>query len=143
MKKFLLSLALLLLLPSFSYGAVSDDVYVRKDVFDANINAVIARIDSLEKSINTRFESLNTRINSVENVMNTRFNAIDRRIDDMNTRIGDTQTMVYGGFTALGVLMTLLTFAPSLWGAVKNVRRPSLTIEDVKRLIAESKLEVK
>lgn len=136
MKKFLLSLALLLLLPSFSYGAVSDDVYVRNDVFDANMKMLIARIDSLEKS-------MNARINSVENVMNTRFNAIDRRIDDMNTRIGDTQTMVYGGFTALGVLMTLLTFAPSLWGAVKNVRRPSLTIEDVKRLIAESKLEVK
>ena len=125
MKKFLLSLALLLLLPSFSYGAVSDDVYLRKDVFDANMKAVITRIDALE------------------NVINTRFNAIDRRIDDMNTRIGDTQTMVYGGFTALGVLMTLLTFAPSLWGAVKNVRRPSITLEDVKRLIAESKLEAK
>ena len=125
MKKFLLSLLLVLLMSSFSYGAVSDDVYLRKDVFDANMKAVITRIDALE------------------NVINTRFNAIDRRIDDMNTRIGDTQTMVYGGFTALGVLMTLLTFAPSLWGAVKNVRRPSITLEDVKRLIAESKLEAK
>lgn len=121
MKKFVISMLLLLLLTSISYGAASEDVYLRKDVFDAKMDALLAEIRAV----------------------NIRIDAVNRRIDDMNIRIGDTQTMVYGGFTALGVLMTLLTFAPSLWSAVKNVRKPSITLEDVKRLIAESKLEAK
>ena len=108
MKKFVISLLLILLLSSMSYGAVSDDVYLRKDVFEAKMDALIARIDA------------------------------------MNTRLEDLKTSVYWGFSILGLFIALITFAPTVGEAVKNMRKPSYTtIDDVKRLIAESKLEAK
>ncbi len=137
MKKFLISLLLILLMASISYGAASEDVYLRRDVFDAKMDALISRMDALEKSINTRFDALSSRVDSLEKVMNNSFAAMDKRI-------GDLQTTVYWGFSILGLLIAVIAFAPAFAEFVKNVHKPEFaTLEDVKRLIAESKLEAK
>ena len=137
MKKFVISLLLILLLSSMSYGAASEDVYLRRDVFDAKMDALISRMDALEKSINVCFDALSSRVDSLEKVMNNSFSAMDKRISDL-------QTTVYWGFSLLGLLVAVIAFAPSFGEFVKNIRKPEFaTLEDVKRLIAESKLEAK
>ena len=137
MKKLVISLLILHLMTSLSYGATSEDIYLRKDVFDAKMEALIEKIDGLEKSINARFEAIDKRIDSLEKVMNNSFSAMDKRISDL-------QTTVYWGFSLLGLLVAVIAFAPSFGEFVKNIRKPEFaTLEDVKRLIAESKLEAK
>ncbi|MBQ4402229.1 MAG: hypothetical protein IJQ24_02320 [Synergistaceae bacterium] len=44
-------LLLLLAFGTASYGAISDDVYVRKDVFEAQIHSLNKRIDDLRSSM--------------------------------------------------------------------------------------------
>ena len=106
MKKLVISLLILHLMTSLSYGATSEDIYLRKDVFDAKMEALIEKIDGLEKSINARFEAIDKRIDSLEKVMNNSFSAMDKRISDL-------QTTVYWGFSLLGLLVAVIAFAPS------------------------------
>ena len=95
------------------------------------------KIDGLDKSLNARIEAVEKRIDSLEKVMSNSFAAMDKRISDL-------QTTVYWGFSILGLFIGLVTFAPMIGEVIKNMRKPAYTtIEDVKRLIAESKLEVK
>ena len=126
MKKFLISLLLILLMASISYGAASEDVYLRKDLFEAKMDAVIAEMRALRSDVQGEIRSVNARL------------------DAMNTRLEDLKTSVYWGFSILGLFIALITFAPTVGEAVKNMRKPEYaTLEDVKRLRAESKLEAK
>jgi len=102
-----------------SYGAASEDVYLRRDVFMAEMRA-------LRSDIQGEIRAVNMRLNA------------------MDTRIGDLQTTVYWGFSILGLLIAVIAFAPAFAEFVKNVHKPEFaTLEDVKRLIAESKVEAK
>ena len=68
---------------------------------------------------------------SVLNVLNTRMNG-------MNTRISDLQTVVYWGFAIIAFFMAFASFAPVLAEFFKSLRKPALTVEDVKLLISET-----
>ena len=137
MKKIIISLLLLMLNTSMTYGAVSEDVYLRRDVFDARMEALMAEIRALRSDLQGEIRTLRSDIQGEIGKMDTRLN-------DMDKRISDLQTTVYWGFSILGLFIGLVTFAPVIGEAVKNMRKPAYaTLEDVKRLIAESKLEAK
>ena len=129
-KLMIISLLFVSVFASGSYGAMSEDIYLRRDVFDA-------RMDRLERAFNARIEAVEKRINLLEDVMSASFVAMDRRISDL-------RALIYFGFSILGFFIALITFAIVLGEAIKNMRKPAYaTLEDVKRLIAESKLEAK
>lgn len=163
MRKFLLSLILILAFSSCSYGAVSEDmnVYLRKDVFEAKMDAFMSEIRGEFQLINAKIEALDKRITDSEaHMLNrikdseanmlTRTNDIEanmlNRISDSITytsnRIDDLKTMVYWGFSIIGLLVAFAIFAPSLGEFLRTLRRPSLTLEDVKRLIEENNLKM-
>ena len=52
-----------------------------------DIKALNARIDSLEKTMNTRFETVNARIGYLQESMNARFEAVNTRIDSLEKRM--------------------------------------------------------
>ena len=128
----------LLVLSSSSYGAVSADmsVYVRQDVFDA-------KMDSLRSEIQVG----NERILSEIRILNTKLEEMDKRMNTIEThsfnRHEDLKTMIYWGFSILGLFIAFAIFGPSFGEFLRNLRKPSITTEDVKRLIAEAQLNVR
>ena len=131
MKKLLL-LVLCLSLLSPAYGA-SEDVYVRQDVFDAKMEAFMAEI-----------RLGNERLQGELQVINTKLEALDKRITDSeahtSARIDDLKTIVYWGLSGLALMIGFAIFGPSFGEFLRNLRKPSITLDDVKRLIAEAKL---
>ena len=129
MKKLLLALILIFMtLSGIANGATSDDVYLRKDVFEAKMETLFAKIDALEKRIDVRIDNLEKRIDRVET-------HLDKRIDD-------THNFLYFIMVLVGVLIALPFVQKGLEGrkekiANQNVNQ-SLTLEDVKKLINEA-----
>ena len=150
-KVYVLVMIHLLVFGTACYGAVSDDVYLRRDVFEAKMDAfmseirfmneqlrgeireVNAKIDTVEKNLNARIDSveknLNARIDGVEKHLNARIDGVDARVDDLRNDI-------YLGLVILGIVVSWpkLKEAAQKWGK----STPSITLEDVKRLIEEN-----
>ena len=135
MKKILLSMLLICSLGSASLAA-SEDVYVRQDVFDAKMEAFMAEIRGEFQKINIKFEALDKRISDSEAHTSNRIEDLKTmtlsRIEDLqattSNRIEDLKTMVYWGFSILGLLVAFAIFAPSLGEFLRNLRRPSITL---------------
>ena len=121
MKKIFIALLILISLSSTSY-AVSEDVYVRQDVFDAKMEALFARmdakfekldakIDTLRSDMNAKIDSaigeikgdikaLSVRVDGIETRMDERFNSLEKRMDFMNN-------FIYYLFVLLAALIIL------------------------------------
>ena len=150
MRKIFVMIFLLLILSSASYGATSEDssVYVRQDVFDAKMEAFMAEIRGEFQVINAKLEALNKRLDDFQASTSSRFDDLQastsNRFDDLQAstawRIDDVKTIVYWGLSILGLLIAFAIFGPSFGEFLRNLRTPSVTLEDVKRLIAEAKL---
>ena len=96
MKKMIVMLSMLLLvLATECYGAVSDDVYVRKDVFDANMQKINSNMERMLQRLNKIDEGLNALNQRVAN-LSYRVDSIDKRIDDLRKDIGIYFILVIG-----------------------------------------------
>ena len=122
MKKIFLSM--IFVFYAFSaYGASSDDVYLRKDVFEAKMDAFMARIDG-------NFAALTTRIDELDKRLSSRIDGVDKRIDNL-------QNVFYLVLVLIGVIIAL-PFVQRGFEKLKENRKQSLTLEDVKKLIEEN-----
>ena len=120
MRKILLSLVLIATLYcSGVYGVTSDDVYLRKDVFEAKMDAFMAEIRGDIKELSAR---------------------IDGRIDSLEKRIDDSHNFFYLILVGLGVLIAM-PFMQKLH-IEREIKREKtvqiLTVDDVKKLINEA-----
>ena len=59
MKKIIILIMLLLMVSSESFGAVSDDVYVRKDVFDVHMQSINAKLDMMLEEMKAQRQDIN------------------------------------------------------------------------------------
>lgn len=134
MKK-IIPLLLLMIMNSASYGALSADMseYVRKDVYDvqmqtlnANMERVLQKLDSLESKVNN---------------MSDRITGLSARVDGIDSRMGDLRNDIYLWLVILGIVVGV----PSVqkWYERLKQSRPSVTLEDVKRLIEENNAALK
>ena len=129
MRKLLALIAIVLIMSSAGYGAISDDVgiYVRRDVFDA-------KMEGFMKEIRGEFQ-----------VMNAKIEALSRRMDDnyrnLEARIGDLREYIYWLIVLLGIIICL-PIVQKIFQSVKE-SRPTVTLEDVKRLIEENNAELR
>lgn len=133
MKK-IITILLMLIMAVVSEGAVSGDKseYVRKEVFDVhmqNLNGNMERV--LQK-----LDSLETKVNN----MSDRITGLTARFDGLDARMGDLRNDIYLGLVILGILVGV----PSVqkWYERLKASRPSITLEDVKRLIEENNAEL-
>ena len=116
MRKIIMAALLLMLMTNSCYGAVSEDIYVRKDVFDAKMEAFMAEIRLMNEQLRGEIRELSSRINGVEKRMST------------------LEIMIYWILGTLSVAFAVLALAPYL----KEIRKPSITLNDVRRLIEEN-----
>lgn len=138
-KKFFAALILACLLSSSAYGSASEDIYIRQDVFDAKMEAFMNEIRGEFQVINAKFAALDKRIDDLQT-------STAKRIDDLQAstadRIDDLKTIIYWGLSILGLLIAFAIFGPSFGEFLRNLRKPSFTLEDVRRLIEENNVRL-
>ncbi len=156
MKKFILTLIITLIFSASAFAASSDDIYVRKEVFDVHmqninskleliltelkaqgneiksmrndINELAKSVAVLSERVDRNFETLSARINGVDTSLSNRIEGIDNRISDL--RIRDA---VYLVMVILGIIAALPGIKKFFqW---KEAHKPAFTLEDVERLI--------
>lgn len=135
MRKVLTLLALLLITCSTSYGAVSEDmsVYLRKDVFDAKMDRILQRLDRIDQ----RLDNLEKSINGLSD----RLSMLSGRVEGLDARMGDMQNYIYFLIVFLGIVVGLPTVQKMYEKGKES--RPTVTLEDVKRLIEENNAELR
>ena len=113
----------LLVFGTASYSSVSNDVYVRRDVFEAklrNITAnqerILQKLDNLEGDMSNLFWQLD---------------GLDKRMDGFDKRMDDLRSDMY---MCVGLLLLAMIVFSSTAQSHKN-NMPSITLEDVERLI--------
>ena len=110
MRKILSAMMLILIFSSVSYAAVSEDIYVRKDVFDAEMRNINTKLDNileelkyqrrelnevkqgqieltktvavLSERVDRNFETLSSRMDSMEKTMSEKFEAIEKNFSE-------------------------------------------------------------
>ncbi|MBR0074260.1 MAG: hypothetical protein IJP96_00715, partial [Synergistaceae bacterium] len=116
---------------SVSYGAVSQDIYVRQDVFDAKMEALFERFHG-------EIKALSEKIDGVEKTLSEKIDGVDktlsRRIDGLEKRIEDTNNFLYYLLVLFGAML-ILPFVNKWW---ENRKESSFTLDDVKKLIADA-----
>ena len=113
MKKIFAVLILILLMSSVTYGAETEDIYVRKDVFEARMDRMEALIDKAVIEIKSEIRELKVII------------------DEMDKRISIISNVVYWIFALVSVILASLALTP----IVREFRRPQITLEDVKQVV--------
>ena len=164
MKKIIVIVMLFLVLATESYGAISDDVYVRRDVFEVYMQSMNAKLDmTLEqikelrgefKELRGEFKELReeqktmrgelVELARVVSVMSERidrnFETLSGRIDGLDKRMDNQQNYLYLVLVILGIIVALPTVQKMLqgWQDRKESRRAYITLDDVRRLIEEN-----
>ena len=141
MKRISVALMIVFLTGSACFGAVSEDmeVYVRKDVFDAKMEAL--------------FNRLHGEIQALSERMDGNFAKLSERIDGVDARMSDLRNGLYLGLVLFGTVIALFGVVIGLpffnkWREERQKekeeqRRPSFTLDDVRRLIEENNAEVR
>jgi len=132
--KKIITLMILLIVSVPSEGALSGDMseYVRKDVYEVqmqnlntNMERILQKLDVLESKVNN---------------MSDRITGLSARVDGLDARMGDLRNDIYLGLVILGIIVGV----PSVqkWYESLKASRPSVTLEEVKRLIEENNAEL-
>ena len=135
---------LIFLLSSISFGAVSEDmsVYLRKDVFEAKIEALFnrlhAEIGTLKTELRSEIGSLRTELKSEIGDLRGDVRALSARIDGLEKRVDDMHDYVYWFIVAFLAVLALPFFNRWLERREEKKTESFVTLEKVKRLIAEA-----
>ncbi|MBR1672655.1 MAG: hypothetical protein IJ702_06990 [Fretibacterium sp.] len=142
--------------------------YLRRDVFDARMEAFMAeirlgnaeirremsqlenRIDAkltqLENRVDGKIAQLDSRITQLDSKFERKFEVLSERGDQnfafLNMRIDAMQTTVYWGFALMGLFVAILgfliTFAPPIWGLLRRRGRSAVSRKEVENIISAS-----
>ena len=153
MRKIFLSLMMVCAVCSESLAASEDmSVYVRQDVFDAKMEMILTRIEGKIDVLSERIDGLDKKIDGVEKSLSEKIDGVDKklsekidgvsqtlsaRINGLDKRIEDTHNFLYLILVLFWVVF-LVPFVSRFWELRIERRTPPVTLEDVKRLIAEA-----
>ncbi|MBQ6738151.1 MAG: hypothetical protein IJP96_09170 [Synergistaceae bacterium] len=163
MKKIFFAIALIFMSVSVSFAAVSGDqeVYLRKDVFDAKMDAFMAEIkltfqnmrEELHNEIQSVKSELHNEIQSVKTDLQNEIHRVETKVDvltehvhsmenNFDKRISSLETYLSWALAFMAIIVASATFLPifgeplrRLW---QKIFSPQLTLEDVRRLIEEN-----
>lgn len=157
MKKFLLSIFLLMMFSGIAQGAISEDkdIYVRQDVFDAKMEAFMSEIrimnmelrrdmdkqfSELRSDMNKKFAEVDKQfgevrsdIKALNEKVDGNFATLSARIDGTEKQIDHSHNFLYLIMVLLGTLIVMPFFQE--WREKRKENRNSLfTLEEVKAL---------
>ena len=141
MKRFLVTLFMIFVLSTASYGT-SEDVYVRQDVFDAKMEALFVRlhgeIAALSERMEGNYASLSERMDKNLAEFKAIANEIKGDVKALDARISNVESNVSWWIGGVTLFLTALALVPLLMKLLEKIRVPSITLEDVMRLIEEN-----
>ncbi|MBQ9390247.1 MAG: hypothetical protein IJU07_08745 [Synergistaceae bacterium] len=149
MKRLATVLLLMLSMTGLCYGAASEDmsVYLRKDVFDAKMEAFMTEIRGEFQVVNAKIDALSRRVDDNYNTLSKRiddnYSSLLKRIDNHYNSLD--KNGMYLLLVVLGIIMSLPIVQKMLQSheSKKESKQQFVTLEDVKRLIAENNAELK
>ena len=127
----------------------SDDIYVRKDVYEADQRALRAEIrhgnEEVLKELRRFRVELNGKFSNLEakfEVLNGKVSGLERRIDVLDHRIDRIEGYVGTGIAFIAMLVTVVVFIEPISRFVRKIFKPepTITIEQIEALI-DSKLK--
>lgn len=123
---------------------IKEDMKQMREETKAEFSSIREELKAQREEIKQVREEMNKEIKSLrQDISNITASVavLSQRVKDVDARIGDTQNFLYLLIVMLGILMALPMVQKFLeWNAS---RKPSITLEDVKRLIEESKSEAR
>ncbi len=139
--KIFLASMILIALSSGAFAAENDDVYVRKDLFEAYMKNLDSKLDTILKEQSLMREDIKNLTQSVI-ALSERVTKVETRIDGLEKRFDDWRYDIYLGIGLLSFIGILfgLPVIQKLWEKRKEVKQQSFTMEDIEKLIT-SKIE--
>ena len=144
----------------------SADIYVRKDVYEADQRALISeiklihnellkkidekfeeKIDAFRKEVNAKFEAVDKRLDALEgrvSRLETKVEVLVARVDSLETRINDSNNFMMIGFGLLGFLIVFTAFISPIsrrlrmWSKPKRINITSEEVELIKEIITSN-----
>ena len=137
---------------SNAYGAISEDMsgYVRQDVLNERDRAFMAEIRLGFEQMRREMQEIKTELRreiqdvktELRSEMDKRFGSLEKQVAVIDERTESTKTTVYWWFAGLGLMIALFgilvgfaIFAPALSEFIKNIRRPSVPIEEIEKVV--------
>lgn len=153
MRRLLFAVLLVCVMSAGAFAASEDmSIYVRQDVFDAKMETLFLRLHGEIENLGTRLEGkidalsekidgvdkkLSEKIDGVDKKLSARMDGLDKRIDGVDKRIDDTHTYIYWILVLLGAIL-IMPFVNKFWEFRKEQRTPTVTLEEVQRLIEKA-----
>ena len=147
MKKFIIAFIVTLAFTAPSFAANSDDIYVRKDVFDVhmlninqNLERISNRLDHLEASMNEltkAVSSLSEKVSALSERVDGNFAVLATRIDGTNIRIDDLRNGLYLWLVVIGTFIAwpkAKNFIQNMYNK-RDSQKQSFTLDDIEKLI--------
>ena len=155
MKKFILAIILSIAITASASAANSDDIYLRRDVFEAKMDAFMAEIKLMNQNMRSDLRQdihelskavsvLSERTDRNFEILSARIDRLDARIDSTNTRIDDLRNGLYLWLVVIGTFIAFMGVVVA-WPRIKDfltAQKNTLTIQDVERII-DAKLNSK
>ena len=159
MKRFLYALVLMLAVASASYGSEPQEIYVRKDVFDARMEAFFARMDNNIAELSAKINQLDAKISNLNDKVDQNFTVLNDKIDknyaalndkidrnyaalndkidvvstNANDRISDLRNGIYLWMVFLGIIFSLPFI--SKWFENRKSQVASITREEFLKVV--------
>lgn len=139
MKKFISAIILILTLAVSAYAANSDDIYVRKDVFDVHLQSINSKLELILSEMQSFKAELQAQRNDINElakttaVLSSRIDGLDARIDGTNTRIDDLRNGLYLWLVVIGTFIAWPKAKEFLQNRKTN--KPDFTLQDVENLV--------
>ena len=144
-KKIFMALFFVLIFVPFAFAETSGDheIYLRRDVFEAKMDAFMAEIrlgnEQLRREMQEMEARLDNKIQSVKSELHEEIQGVkselksdihalemqtaklEARVSNVETRVGNVETMVQWILAILGIFAASLALVPSLLPWLKNI----------------------
>ena len=145
MRKIIFACVFAILICSSVFAATSDDVYLRRDVFDAKMDSFMSEMRlmfeqnrrEIEQKFDKRIDELDKKIDRVQTELKFEIQDLRSDIKVINERTESTKTSVYWILAALAVIVATPYMQKFLqWHETKqqHEHEPLLTNDEVKAL---------
>lgn len=126
---------LVLTLAVSAFAANSDDIYLRRDVFEAKMDAFMAEIKLMNQNMRSELKQDINELSKAVSILSTRIDGLDARIDSTNTRIDDLRNGLYLWLVVIGTFIAWPKAKEFLQN--RNTNKHDFTLQDVENLVTK------
>ena len=105
-----------------------NDIYVRKDVFDA-------RMDRMEMLLEKTTLEIKSYVDKAVGELRAEIIHNRNDIQVLTARVDSLENVFYWGLSGFGIILASAVIIPAIVGFLKKLFQPSVTIEEIQRLI--------